>query len=739
MLSCLKDAMQPVITDVSVSWILPEAYDVIYTPENLPSVFFGERLNLYAILATKETTQNIEKNSESATSIKEFWFEDTEMFDDYNEEQQFYEDAEEDEEREDDDDDDDEDLVSDHGGMHIKQQAVRRTQSLNIETAMRGGRGNDHDNEVFLTEEEAKRLSGDMSHPKRLSMDRVQKWRVSRFPQNCDIDSEYSRSDDIYQHGSLRDSKEKISYCQNTNSQLNLRKKSSLDGAESVGSSNSYSSNFSSGSHFYAFPGFPTRMSSCRSIEARSPHFPKQVDELFSFQETTKEKHLSIDRGSRNSLSEYEAFQSEMRKKQRSSHETTRQRLTEALVAEHANTHLIDHSNECTIERLLESAVIEKRQKLQEWLKVQEEMTQCLWPITDKEKKDLQEQYEWRDSGIGNRSSSEARTSDLEEEVSLRKKRFTRSCAQIEHHSTSEEKDTDEVIAIVWPTEVTQPEAKKDVAVQQENNKRKPNNTSLPKKRFKAKSMWNAIVDKVRSIGTIVTDRSGETKFNRKNGNCRDVTTTSQAQSKQWENLSTERRPVKRQARIVANTISLHKVDVGEEIIEKTTRTHEQPAGKTKIKSKALKNPPIIENSRTIGTSFMFEIGKSEIGDVENLHLLPSQALIYLSGQCGRQIFKRIIPFQLEINNTQTCDVTNSNDVTVHQLAAKSIIHDLEMQMEDDNDMLENHEKFYIKHLIGEVSKAANVLSKYTTFVTTGDKCEQDEILSTLEYEQEPG
>ena len=109
------------------------------------------------------------------------------------------------------------------------------------------------------------------------------------------------------------------------------------------------------------------------------------------------------------------------------------------------------------------------------------------------------------------------------------------------------------------------------------------------------------------------------------------------------------------------------------------------------------RNRPIIENSRTISTASMFEIGKSEIGDVENLHLLPSQALIYLSGQCGEHAFKRIIPFQLEVEGAVSGGESMNTDTTIHQLAAKSIIHDLELQMEHDDGMLEDHGKIYIR------------------------------------------
>jgi len=78
-----------------------------------------------------------------------------------------------------------------------------------------------------------------------------------------------------------------------------------------------------------------------------------------------------------------------------------------------------------------------------------------------------------------------------------------------------------------------------------------------------------------------------------------------------------------------------------------------------------------------------------------------------------------------------------TTDTTIHQLAAKSIIHDLELQMEDDG-MLEDHGKVYIKTLISEVSKAANVLSKYTTLVTIDEKDNQNnEILSVMQQKDD--
>ena len=729
MATCLLAAVQPAITDVNVSWILPDAYDVIYTPEKLPSVFLGERLNLYAILASKETCPD--KASESGNSIKEFWFDDTD------------------------------DLFQNEYEKKMSSQLALPNRDVSPYSPSKTSDivkedKSDYDSEVFLTEEEVRHLSHGMTFPKRSSIDRVQKWRVSKFPQNQDIGSDFED-----------DSKSlpEKDHQQNLHAHASTRKKSSYDGAESVGSSNSLGSNRSSSSHYYPFPGYPTRMSSCRSIEARSPHVPKMADELFSFQENNK-LHSSKASGSQVNLSDYSSDHhssgghlSSSGIHKESAQVRPRARLTEALYAEKANTHLIDKSNEATIEVMLENLVTEKRTKLNLWLREQEEMTQCSWPITDYEKRDYMDKQEWRDSGLGNRSSSDAHTSDLEEEINTNRRRFFGS-QEITSQSANKESEKEKLsrtnstkrrTSIATPCATSATESK---TTQQSKAKPKVSHkisnssttSSFQKRKSKARSMWNALLEKVRNVGTVVTEKSGETTFKRTQYTASTVP-TDEAEAKTPAHMENSLRASLKKNRETGLYDSADDFFKNEKTITANSgsskaleRKSETPSVRPRSQGEGghthqTRNRPIIENSRTISTTSMFEIGKSEIGDVENLHLLPSHALIYLSGQCGDHVFKRIIPFQLEVDAAGSSALTTT-DTTVHQLAAKSIIHDLELQMEDDG-MLEDHGKVYIKTLISEVSKAANVLSKYTTLVTTDDKLNEDEILSVMQQKDE--
>ena len=87
-MEALADALQPAITDLEVSWHLPEGYDVIQTPQLLPFVQNNKRLVIYAILyrppgEEKESPRTPIKRkmdwsmrSFSNSSVKVFWFED---------------------------------------------------------------------------------------------------------------------------------------------------------------------------------------------------------------------------------------------------------------------------------------------------------------------------------------------------------------------------------------------------------------------------------------------------------------------------------------------------------------------------------------------------------------------------------------------------------------------------------------------------------------------------------------
>ena len=87
-MQALADALQPAITDLEVSWHLPDGYDVIQTPQLLPFVQNNKRLVIYGILyrppgEEKESPRTPIKRkmdwsmrSFSNSSVKVFWFED---------------------------------------------------------------------------------------------------------------------------------------------------------------------------------------------------------------------------------------------------------------------------------------------------------------------------------------------------------------------------------------------------------------------------------------------------------------------------------------------------------------------------------------------------------------------------------------------------------------------------------------------------------------------------------------
>ena len=428
-------------------------------------------------------------------------------------------------------------------------------------------------------------------------------------------------------------------------------------------------------------------------------------------------------------------------------------RLTEALYAEKANTHLIDDSNENTIELMLENLVTEKRQKLLLWLREQEEMTQCSWPMNEYEKREYMEKQGWRDSGIGNRSSSDAHTSDIEEEIQTNRKKYFGSEEIISHQTNEAPKDIPQVQSQSVTEEYSAAREKEKLSRKNSSNKRagsatpksKPkllhkvsissNSSQFQKRKSKARSMWNSIIEKVRSVGAIVSEKSGEATFKR---SPYDIPPGLDDEPIDQYPVLGKRSSVPQQEPIYETIDDFQPSDT-HQASNKTLFERKSDAPYIRPRSQGgynshIKTRPIIENSRTISTTSMFEIGKTEIGDIENLHLLPSQALIYLSGQCGEHAFKRIIPFQLEVDGVAAGGETITSDTTVHQLAAKSIIHDLELQMEQD---LEDHGKIYIKNLISEVSKAANVLSKYTTLVTIDDKSEHGDVLSSMQFDNQ--
>ena len=87
-MEALDGALKPAITDIEVSWHLPEGYDVIPSPSKVHFIFDGERVVLYGILSRpadveKESQKTPQRKrmdtlmrSFSNNSVKVFWFDD---------------------------------------------------------------------------------------------------------------------------------------------------------------------------------------------------------------------------------------------------------------------------------------------------------------------------------------------------------------------------------------------------------------------------------------------------------------------------------------------------------------------------------------------------------------------------------------------------------------------------------------------------------------------------------------
>ena len=78
------------------------------------------------------------------------------------------------------------------------------------------------------------------------------------------------------------------------------------------------------------------------------------------------------------------------------------------------------------------------------------------------------------------------------------------------------------------------------------------------------------------------------------------------------------------------------------------------------------------------------------------------------------------------------------SEPTIHQLAAKSIIQDLEQQLEE-NKSLNLDGKEYITTLIGEVSRSAKVTSRYSMLVVIDDRCTEGEAVCVKRFSKHKG
>ncbi|XP_065649916.1 von Willebrand factor A domain-containing protein DDB_G0292028 [Hydra vulgaris] len=637
----LSSALQPAITDLKVSWILPDAYDVIYTPENLPPLYYQDRLNLFAILATKEDD---EKDEESGNSIKEFWFED------------FYP---------------IEEIVFE---PYVKRDFALENEILsdkyNLCTCL------DNENEVFLTEDEVNKLHESTFVKKKNSIEKIQSWKISKHPDEIDdtLDKELNSNSDI-----------RKLYLQQHDLERYFRNKNG-DSSKSTSSINSDTSNTSS--IFVSFPGYPTRLSSCRSLDTRSPHVSKYFDDEIPEDLITQTLILND--------------------------KVKCRRITQALINENANTHILDYSNEDLLSQLLESEVSEKRSQLHEWVNLQEEMIQCTWPKTFQKKKSS----EWRDSGFGRYSSTDQRSSDFEDDV--RRKSFSQSSS-----GYSENEDINCIVDRCKIIEQKKKTLSNSHIENLEDQELKEPSVETNRKNSKPKVIITSFINKLRSFVNTVSEKS-------KNKTPSSESITSLPQTLKRKLLS---RTTSNVGNMTLKKETENENDLTQILEDLITKETVKQTSKPNKKPSVSRNPPIIENSRTFSSSSIFEIGQSEIGDVNNLQLHPTQALIYLSGQIGKHLFKRIIPFQLHFNTVQSS--SELNKTVMHQLAAKSIIKDLEMQLDDE--LFEAKSQMYIKSLIAEVSVAAHIPSKYTILTLNDDKCNEKQITSICTESAEKG
>jgi len=145
---------------------------------------------------------------------------------------------------------------------------------------------------------------------------------------------------------------------------------------------------------------------------------------------------------------------------------------------------------------------------------------------------------------------------------------------------------------------------------------------------------------------------------------------------------------------------------------------------------------PLLERSRTISSSFVHDLGDGEEISGDNMTLNPNEGIIYLTGCIGRKIFKRLIPFKLALS--QDSELEKHSEPTIHQLAAKSIIQDLEQQLEE-NKSLNLDGKEYITTLIGEVSRSAKVTSRHSMLVVIDDRCKEGEAVCVKRFSKHKG
>ena len=68
----LKRALQPAVTDVSVEFKVPPEFEVLQSPKNLPPVFNGEKMVVYAIIKQQGAHVRVNQGLELCCCVLRF-------------------------------------------------------------------------------------------------------------------------------------------------------------------------------------------------------------------------------------------------------------------------------------------------------------------------------------------------------------------------------------------------------------------------------------------------------------------------------------------------------------------------------------------------------------------------------------------------------------------------------------------------------------------------------------------
>ncbi len=195
---------------------------------------------------------------------------------------------------------------------------------------------------------------------------------------------------------------------------------------------------------YLGHPGYPTRHNSARSNEGRSPiqKSHTETDIFYNLESTINRNSVDlgfVKHGYNNNSRDDPACADDERDKRHTSHHPKpapkdegeygdlrdynidalrkeARRLKQSLSEEQVNTHFIDESNFDKLCSMIQLLTIEKRRRLLDFVLQQEEFVKCNWDREAEKYKALVESKNRRDSGFGNRSSSEPK-SDLDDEV----------------------------------------------------------------------------------------------------------------------------------------------------------------------------------------------------------------------------------------------------------------------------------------------------------------------------------